>query len=104
MTVTTMACSCPPSRAWSQAIQSLETVSLALLWTVEADVNTGPLPSAGATTELNQAVAAYYDTTIGLYEQLWGEHVHHGYWDPGESPRTGADRHAACDRTVRELI
>ncbi len=50
------------------------------------------------------AVATYYDTTVDLYEEMWGEHVHHGYWDPGERPRGDADRHAACDRTVRELV
>jgi tocopherol O-methyltransferase len=75
-----------------------------LLWTVGADVTTGPHAGIGEPA-LNQAVEEYYDTTLTLYEELWGEHVHHGYWDPGESPRsTGADRHAACDRTVRELI
>ncbi len=54
--------------------------------------------------DLNQAVERYYDSTIDLYEGLWGEHVHHGYWDIGESPAaSGPDRHAASDRTVGEL-
>lgn len=54
---------------------------------------------------LNSAVERYYDTTLDLYEELWGEHVHHGFWDAGERPDAGgADRHAATDRLVRELI
>jgi tocopherol O-methyltransferase len=54
---------------------------------------------------LNGAVERYYDTTLDLYEQLWGEHVHHGFWDPGERPdAAGADRHGATDRLVQELI
>jgi tocopherol O-methyltransferase len=54
---------------------------------------------------LNSAVERYYDTTLDLYEQLWGEHVHHGFWDAGERPDAGgADRHAATDRLVQELI
>lgn len=54
---------------------------------------------------LNSAVERYYDTTLDLYEQLWGEHVHHGFWDVGERPdEGGADRHAATDRLVRELV
>ena len=54
---------------------------------------------------LNTAVERYYDTTLDLYEEMWGEHVHHGYWDPGERPGVnGADRHAATDRLVRELV
>src|SRR5690349_8887267 len=48
---------------------------------------------------INEAVAVYYDTTIDLYEKLWGEHVHHGFWDPGERPGD-----AGADRLVRELV
>ena len=64
----------------------------------------GTVAAESDPSALNQAVAAYYDTTLDLYEDMWGEHVHHGFWDPGQSPgSTGADRHAACDRTVHEL-
>jgi tocopherol O-methyltransferase len=53
---------------------------------------------------LNSAVERYYDTTLDLYERMWGEHVHHGYWNPGESPAAdGADRHVATDRLVHKL-
>lgn len=58
--------------------------------------------SAGGITA---AVARYYDTTVDLYEELWGEHVHHGYWDPHEQPGSDvAQRHGATDRLVRELV
>ncbi|GAA2061851.1 hypothetical protein GCM10009839_86180 [Catenulispora yoronensis] len=54
---------------------------------------------------MNTAVERYYDTTLDLYEELWGEHVHHGFWDEGERPGAdGADRHEATDRLVRELV
>jgi tocopherol O-methyltransferase len=54
---------------------------------------------------LNAAVERYYDTTLDLYEELWGEHVHHGFWDLGERPDSdGADRKSATDRLVRELV
>ena len=57
-------------------------------------------------------VAAHYDTLDPLYRDLWGEHVHHGYWRTGrETPAEAvvalvdlvADRldlapgHAVCD-------
>jgi tocopherol O-methyltransferase len=59
----------------------------------------------GTESGLNTAVERYYDITLDLYEDLWGEHVHHGFWDPGEIPGVnGADRHAATDRLVRELV
>jgi tocopherol O-methyltransferase len=53
---------------------------------------------------LNAAVERYYDTTLDLYEELWGEHVHHGFWDEGERPGDGADRKTATDRLVKELV
>lgn len=55
--------------------------------------------------DINTAVERYYDTTLDLYEELWGEHVHHGYWDEDERPDAdGADRHSATDRLVHELV
>ncbi|MFI5909596.1 methyltransferase domain-containing protein [Dactylosporangium sp. NPDC051541] len=61
-------------------------------------------PSAPAGPGLNAAVERYYDTTLDLYEDLWGEHVHHGFWDAGERPGSDEERHAATDRLVRELV
>lgn len=62
-------------------------------------------PSPGIGAGLNTAVERYYDITLDLYEDLWGEHVHHGFWGPGEQPDAdGADRHTATDRLVRELV
>ncbi len=60
--------------------------------------------TADASSVLNAAVERYYDTTLDLYEELWGEHVHHGFWDPGERPQGGAERKEATDRLVRELV
>lgn len=69
------------------------------------DVDLSAAPASAAPSGLNAAVERYYDTTLDLYEDLWGEHVHHGYWDPGEAPGAqGADRRAATDRLVRELV
>lgn len=32
------------------------------------------------------AVRDHYDRLSGYYRALWGEHIHHGYWEDGESP------------------
>ncbi|QDU94842.1 class I SAM-dependent methyltransferase [Lignipirellula cremea] len=41
------------------------------------------------------AVAQHYDDLDGYYRELWGEHVHHGYWKTGrETP----------DQAVLQLI
>jgi tocopherol O-methyltransferase len=36
-------------------------------------------------------VAAHYDTLDQFYREIWGEHVHHGYWQTGhETPEEAA--------------
>jgi tocopherol O-methyltransferase len=56
---------------------------------------TAPVP------ELYHAIEDHYDGLIQLYEDLWGEHIHHGYWEPGHS---GGDRHEAQVRAVEKLV
>lgn len=51
--------------------------------------------------KLHKAVRDHYDKLVDLYEQLWGEHIHHGYWD---SDAPDVPREAAQHRTVTELI
>ncbi len=31
---------------------------------------------------LSQQIQQFYDTSSGLWEQVWGEHMHHGYYGP----------------------
>jgi len=59
----------------------------------------GALAFAGEERELHDSIRRHYDGLIDLYEELWGEHIHHGYWDPG----VPAGRHAAQARMVDEV-
>lgn len=54
-------------------------------------------PSAASHDELREAVREHYDILTPAYSLLWGEHVHHGYWDGPASPQT------AQERMIREL-
>lgn len=56
---------------------------------------------AGGVGDLHEAIRRHYDDLIEIYEDLWGEHIHHGYWDLDER---AADRHTAQVRTVEELV
>src|SRR3954452_15475310 len=37
-----------------------------------------------------QAVASHYDELDSFYREIWGEHVHHGYWATGRETPTEA--------------
>jgi tocopherol O-methyltransferase len=42
-------------------------------------------------TQSTSAVAAHYDALDTFYRDVWGEHVHHGYWQTGrETPEEAA--------------
>jgi tocopherol O-methyltransferase len=46
-------------------------------------------PNVAQTTE---AVAAHYDALDNFYREVWGDHVHHGYWATGqESPEAAVE-------------
>ncbi|KAL2644900.1 hypothetical protein R1flu_012487 [Riccia fluitans] len=35
--------------------------------------------------ELNEGIATFYNESSGLWEEIWGEHMHHGYYDSESS-------------------
>jgi tocopherol O-methyltransferase len=44
------------------------------------------------TAQTTAAVAAHYDELDLFYREVWGEHVHHGYWATGrETPEAAAE-------------
>src|ERR1700723_2703420 len=45
------------------------------------------IPNVAQTTA---SVAAHYDELDGFYREIWGEHVHHGYWETGRETATEA--------------
>lgn len=49
---------------------------------------------------LKTRIQAHYDDCSPHYQQLWGEHVHHGLWRPGQE---GLSKEEAQVRLVEEL-
>ena len=37
---------------------------------------------------LNDGIAAFYDDSSGLWESMWGDHMHHGYYPEGAAPKS----------------
>ncbi|MGQ9838898.1 MAG: methyltransferase domain-containing protein [Cyanobacteriota bacterium] len=53
------------------------------------------------TSTLNQRIRNFYDASSGLWEQVWGEHMHHGYYEAGQ---TGKDRRQAQVDLIDKVI
>lgn len=50
---------------------------------------------------LNSRIQKFYDASSDLWEQVWGEHMHHGYY---ETPRTQIDRRQAQILLIERLL
>jgi tocopherol O-methyltransferase len=51
---------------------------------------------------LTQQIQEFYDASSGLWEQIWGEHMHHGYY--GADGRLQKDRRQAQIDLIEELL
>ncbi|CAM9811377.1 unnamed protein product [Ectocarpus sp. 6 AP-2014] len=47
--------------------------------------------------ELKEGIANFYDKSSGLWEEMWGEHMHHGYYVQGVKPKN-MEHHRAAQR------
>jgi len=51
---------------------------------------------------LQQRIREFYDASSGLWEQIWGEHMHHGYY--GSDGKTKKSRYQAQVDLMEELL
>lgn len=51
---------------------------------------------------LSQQIQEFYDASSGLWEQIWGEHMHHGYY--GQSGTRQVNRRQAQIDLIEELL
>ncbi|MCL1466961.1 methyltransferase domain-containing protein [Argonema galeatum] len=54
------------------------------------------------TSTLYQQIQQFYDASSGLWEQIWGEHMHHGYYGPDGNQKK--DRRQAQIDLIEELL
>ncbi|MBD2740154.1 methyltransferase domain-containing protein [Coleofasciculus sp. FACHB-1120] len=54
------------------------------------------------TSTLYQQIQQFYDASSGLWEQIWGEHMHHGYY--GADGTLKKDRRQAQIDLIEELL
>ncbi|KAL4324711.1 hypothetical protein GQ457_11G014440 [Hibiscus cannabinus] len=53
--------------------------------------------------ELKDGIAEFYDESSGIWEDIWGEHMHHGFYDPGTEV-SGSDHRGAQIRMIEESL
>ncbi|MGB8689203.1 MAG: SAM-dependent methyltransferase, partial [Microcoleus sp.] len=51
---------------------------------------------------LYQQIQQFYDASSGLWEQVWGEHMHHGYYGPDGNLKK--ERRQAQIDLIEELL
>ncbi|CAK7333711.1 unnamed protein product [Dovyalis caffra] len=54
------------------------------------------------TREVNQGIAQFYDQSTGVWEDIWGDHIHYGFCDPVSG--TDSDHRAAQIRRIQEAL
>ncbi|GAB4181138.1 MAG: methyltransferase domain-containing protein [Coleofasciculaceae cyanobacterium] len=54
------------------------------------------------TSTLNNQIQQFYDASSGLWEQVWGEHMHHGYY--GATGKEKKDRRQAQIELIEEML
>ena len=54
------------------------------------------------TSTLKRQIQQFYDASSGLWEQVWGEHMHHGYY--GSTGKEKKDRRQAQIELIEEML
>lgn len=60
--------------------------------------------TATADDGLRKGIAELYDESSGLWESIWGDHMHHGFYEPTASPASIDGHRAAQIRMVEEAL
>lgn len=59
--------------------------------------------AAMAAEGLKKGIAEFYNESSGLWESIWGEHMHHGFYDT-TTPASFSDHRSAQIRMVDEAL
>ncbi|GJQ09791.1 hypothetical protein GpartN1_g1582.t1 [Galdieria partita] len=76
-------------------------VVIALWWRKRFLVRKRFVRKRPSVIDISPAIATFYDTRSSLWETLWGEHMHHGYY--GEAGNEKKDRIRAQEDMIEEL-
>ena len=54
--------------------------------------------------QLKRGIGEFYDESSGIWEEVWGEHMHHGYYREGEKPASFARHVEAQDDMIEKAL
>jgi len=63
----------------------------------------GLAPQRKEDKQLQKGIAEFYDESSSLWENIWGDHMHHGFYDP-DSTVSVSDHRAAQIRMIEESL
>lgn len=66
-------------------------------------INAAATATATATETLKKGIAEFYDQSSGVWEDIWGDHMHHGFYEPGADV-TLSDHRSAQIRMIEESL
>ncbi|GER28704.1 gamma-tocopherol methyltransferase [Striga asiatica] len=59
--------------------------------------------AAGGADSLKKGIAELYDESSGIWEDIWGDHMHHGFYEPGADVSI-SDHRSAQIRMIEEAL
>ncbi|KAL3642568.1 Gamma-tocopherol methyltransferase, chloroplastic [Castilleja foliolosa] len=68
-------------------------------------INAAPTQTAatGTSESLRKGIAEFYDESSGIWEDIWGDHMHHGFYEP-DSDVSLSDHRSAQIRMIEESL
>lgn len=93
----------PPAPTWrSSLLFGVSSFSRKLITRASSTTSTTTMSDAAA-RELKEGIAEFYDESSGLWEDIWGDHMHHGFYEPDSSVSV-SDHRAAQVRMIEETL
>ncbi|CAH8307423.1 unnamed protein product [Eruca vesicaria subsp. sativa] len=85
---------------------SLRPPSSALMTTKTASRGSVAVTAAATSSSaLREGIAEFYNETSGLWEEIWGDHMHHGFYDPDSSVQLSDSGHREAQiRMIEESL
>lgn len=66
-------------------------------------MSSNAVPAAAAAESLRKGIAEFYDESSGVWEDIWGDHMHHGFYEP-DADVSISDHRAAQIRMIEESL